>query len=36
MRRLVFVSLQDIFYSMKNFERPELQLNPYRSFKKVP
>ena len=24
---------QDIFYSRKNFERPELQLKPYRSFK---
>ena len=26
---------QDIFYSRKNFERPELQLKPYRSFKEV-
>ena len=24
---------QDIFYSRKNFERPELQLKPYQSFK---
>ena len=24
---------QDVFYSRKNFERPELQLKPYQSFK---
>ena len=29
----IFVFVQDIFYSRKNFERPELQLKPYRSFK---
>ena len=32
--RVTFL-LQDIFYSRKNFERPELQLKPYRSFKQV-
>ena len=28
----ILLSSQDIFYSRKNFERPELQLKPHRSF----
>ena len=32
-QKIDFFFSQDIFYSRKNFERPELQLKPYRSFK---
>ncbi len=30
--QLIFFSTQEIFYSRKNFERPDLQMKPHRSF----
>ena len=29
---LLMVVFQDVFYSRKNFEKPELQLKPHRNF----